>query len=465
MSTEIPLSRTSSPTSPGPAVENLAATDGGAPLDLLGVGIGPFNLGLAALADSVEDLSVACFDERPSFAWHSGMLLEGTTLQVPFLADLVTLVDPTSRWSFLAYLRDRGRLFPFYFAERFHVPRREFDDYCRWVADGLPSCRFGSRVEAIDWDRQGGLFVARVSGPDGEQTVRARNVVLGIGTAPRLPDALAAAKDGDDEDAPVVLHSADYLHQKERLVELDDVTVIGSGQSGAEVFLDLLRAQRPGQRRRWTTRSRALAPMEYSKLGLEQFTPDYTAYFRDLSEDARDRVLPQQGQLYKAISGDTLADIHQELYERTVGGGWPDGASITPNVAVVSAVRRDGGVELTLRENDQERTAVVRTGAVVAATGYASREATCLNGLDARVHRDDAGRYLVDEDHRLVTDDAVAGGLYVQNAEIHTHGVGAPDLGLGAWRSATILNAVAGRPVHPLPDRTAFTSFGLAPVA
>lgn len=436
-----------------------------APLDLLGVGIGPFNLGLAALADDVDGLTVACFDEQPSFCWHSGMLLDGTTLQVPFLADLVTLVDPTSRWSFLAYLRDRGRLFPFYFAERFHVPRREFDDYCRWVADALPSCRFGHRVEAIDWVAAEGLFAARVSGPDGERTVHARNVVLGIGTAPRLPAALAAAAEGDDEEAPVVLHSADYLHHKERLAELDDVTVIGSGQSGAEVFLDLLRAQRPGQRRRWSTRSRALAPMEYSKLGLEQFTPDYTAYFRELPEGTRDRVLPQQGQLYKAISGDTLADIHQELYERTVGGGWPDGATITPNVAVTAARRRDGGVELTLRENDQERTATVRTGAVVAATGYASRQATCLNGLDARVHRDDRGRYRVDEDHRLVTDAEIGGGLYVQNAELHTHGVGAPDLGLGAWRSATILNAVAGRTVHRLPDRTAFTSFGLTPAA
>ncbi|MFG2717896.1 hypothetical protein ACGFW5_06265 [Streptomyces sp. NPDC048416] len=34
-----------------------------------------------------------------------------------------------------------------------------------------------------------------------------------------------------------------------------------------------------------------------------------------------------------------------------------------------------------------------------------------------------------------------------------------PDLGLGAHRAAVILNAVAGRTVHPLPARTAWTSF------
>lgn len=48
----------------------------------------------------------------------------------------------------------------------------------------------------------------------------------------------------------------------------------------------------------------------------------------------------------------------------------------------------------------------------------------------------------------------------MQNGELHTHGVGAPDLGLGAHRSATILNDLAGSSVYPLPRRTAFTSFG-----
>jgi lysine N6-hydroxylase len=50
----------------------------------------------------------------------------------------------------------------------------------------------------------------------------------------------------------------------------------------------------------------------------------------------------------------------------------------------------------------------------------------------------------------------------VQNAEEHTHGVGAPDLGLGAWRSARILNALTGGAAYRLPEATAFTSFGAA---
>ena len=67
--------------------------------DLLGVGIGPFNLSLAALLDPVDGVDAVFFDQADGFAWHPGLLVEGTTTQVPFLADLVTLADPTSRHS------------------------------------------------------------------------------------------------------------------------------------------------------------------------------------------------------------------------------------------------------------------------------------------------------------------------------------------------------------------------------
>ena len=70
-------------------------------------------------------------------------------------------------------------------------------------------------------------------------------------------------------------------------------------------------------------RTPAFAPMEYSKLGLEQFTPDYVRFFRGLDEAVRDRLEPSQWQLYKGISDETIAEIYDELYQRTVGGGWP----------------------------------------------------------------------------------------------------------------------------------------------
>lgn len=421
--------------------------------DLLGIGLGPFGLSLAALADGVDDLDAVFVDQRDAFSWHPGLLLEGATLQVPFLADLVTLVDPTSRWSFLSYLRERGRLFRFYIAERFLVPRREYDAYLRWVAESLPSCRFSSRVESMTWDAA--LAAYRVTVADtatgATSDLLARAVVLGVGTEPVVPEAFRGLGKN-------VVHVADYLDARPLLHEAGTVTVVGSGQSGAEVFLDLLQSQpETGTRLQWLSRTQAFAPMEYSKLGLEHFTPDYTAYFHALPEQTREQLVPAQWQLYKGISAATIADIYDLLYERTVDGR-KVAAELRPGVGVTAA-RAEGDALLLHCEHGQQGSGFeVRTDAVVLATGYAARRPAFLAPLLGRLDLDERGRYQVGLDHRVVTDDGL-GPLFVQNAEAHTHGVGAPDLGLGAWRAGTILSAVTGRDLLPAHEG-AFTSFG-----
>ncbi|QNS06833.1 lysine N(6)-hydroxylase/L-ornithine N(5)-oxygenase family protein [Streptomyces xanthii] len=442
-----------------------------APRDLVGIGIGPFNLSLAALAHPLTELDTVFYEQRPAFHWHPGLLIDGATLQVPFLADLVTLADPASPWSFLNYLKTRERLFPFYFAERFHIQRAEYDAYCRWVSENLPGLHYGHQVDAVRWNAERALFEVDYTQLDAHGEAEAlgrthtRNIALGIGTEPFVPAPLKPLAD-----APTVpvIHSADYLNHRERLLAADHVTVIGSGQSGAEIFLDLLRRRPTGRENlHWLARTQAFAPMEYSKLGLEHFTPDYTRYFHALPEPVRDGLVPAQWQLHKGIDADTIAAIHEELYQRTLHGGWPD-VTLTPGVGVRTAGRlADQRIELHLEHQEQGVRTRLTTDAVVLATGYKERPlGRILSGLDPHIQRDASGRPRIDDQFRLVLDDTVqgAGGrVYVQNAERHTHGVGAPDLGLAAWRSATILNSLTGKDPYPQPRRTAFTTFGLTP--
>ncbi|RDG35458.1 lysine N(6)-hydroxylase/L-ornithine N(5)-oxygenase family protein [Streptomyces corynorhini] len=445
-------------------------TDLDQPHDLVGVGIGPFNLSLAALADGVHrpeaPLDAVFYDQNPAFHWHPGLLIDGATLQVPFLADLVTLADPASRWSFLNYLKTRERLFPFYFSERFHIQRAEYDAYCRWVSEQLPTLHFGHQIDAVRWNPERDLFEVDFTqlAPDGEAEALGRaytrNIALGIGTEPYIPDPLKPLTDAPT--VPVV-HAADYLQHRARILDARHITVIGSGQSGAEIFLDLLRARPAGAEKiHWLARTEAFAPMEYSKLGLEHFTPDYTRYFHALPEHVRDDLVPRQWQLHKGIGPETIAAIHDELYRRTLHGGWPD-AVLTPGVSVRTAGRvATTQIEIHLEHTRQATRSRLTTDAVVLATGYRERPLDrILAGLDPYMRRDSSTRPRIDQHHRLLLDPSVTGSVYVQNAERHTHGVGAPDLGLAAWRSAGILNHLTGTEPYPLPRRTAFTSFGL----
>ncbi|MEU8467589.1 SidA/IucD/PvdA family monooxygenase [Streptomyces sp. NPDC029006] len=440
--------------------------DPASPRDLVGIGIGPCNLSLAALAQPLAELDAVFYEQRPGFDWHPGLLIDGATVQVPFLADLVTLADPTSPWSFLNYLKSRERLFPFYFTERFHIQRTEYDAYCRWVARQLPGLHFRHQVDAVRWNPERDVFEVDHTQLDADGEAEAlgrthtRNIVLGIGTAPYVPDPLRPLV---ETPGLPVLHAADYLDHRDTLLAAGHVTVVGSGQSGAEVFLDLLR-HRPAGREglHWLGRTEAFAPMEYSKLGLEHFTPDYTRYFHALAEPVRDRLVAAQWQLYKGIDAGTVAAIHDELYRRCPDGGWPD-AVLTPGVRVRTAGRiATTQVELHLEHLQQGSRSRLTTDAVVLATGYRERPlGRILAGLDPYIRRDSGGRPRIDEEFRLVLDPSVTGSVHVQNAELHTHGVGAPDLGLAAWRSATILNSLTGKEAYPLPARTAFTSFGL----
>lgn len=432
--------------------------------DLVGVGIGPFNLSLAALAEPHAQPTCLFLDENAEFSWHPGMMVDGARLQMPFLADLVSLVDPTSPQGYLAWLRDQDRLFGFYFGEAWHVPRIEYEAYCRDMAGRLDSCRFSCRVTSVRHtslaDGRDGFAVTYESA-DGPRVVLAANIVLGIGTEPVVPAALRSLC---EESGALVAHSAQYLNRVDWIRAADDVTVLGSGQSGAEIVLDLLRDWHlPGRRLRWLTRSAAFEPVEYSKIGIEHLTPDYADYFHALSESARDQLVGRQAQLYEAASYGTLAEIRAELDRRA----FPDGPAST-GVTLLPGIEAIGGRLLELRDGEEldldfvharsQTLCRVRTQRLILATGYAQRPPRVLNPIDGLIPRDSHGRPVIGRDHRIELTGSTA-GLYVQNAELHSHGVGAPDLGLGAYRAASILNSVAGRELYRLPHRTAHTSF------
>jgi len=431
------------------------STSSPSPLDLIGIGVGPFNLGLACLLEPVPSVSARFFETRSRFDWHAGLLMEDCTLQVPFMADLVTMVDPRSRYTYLNYLHQQGRLYQFYFYEDFHTPRADYNRYCRWASEQLDCLEFSSKVVAVE--KQGPLFRVSVKNTStAEVTVHlARNIVLGVGTTPSWPTA-----GSDFQHDPHCVHSAGYLFAKERLQRHRRITVVGGGQSAAEVFLDLLDDQASrGYELYWLSRSSGFFPMEYSKLGLEHFSPDYTDHFHRLPQPRRDAIRAGQGHWYKGISFHTIKDIYDRLYKRSIDGA--------PRVVLqarseLEQMEKHGeDFRLRFRHLDEGESFDVCSGAVVMATGHRYSFPDCLGKLRDAIRSDTLGRPEIRRDYSLRTE-GLAGQIYVQNGEMHSHGIGAQDLGLGPHRSATIINSLLGREQYPLAMKNVFQSFGIA---
>jgi lysine N6-hydroxylase len=417
--------------------------------DFAAIGLGPFNLGLACLTDPIDGLDGVFLEREPDFDWHPGMLLDAARLQTPFLADLVTLADPTSPFSFLSYLKDAGRLYSFYIRESFFPLRGEYVDYCRWAARRLDTIRFGRHVTSVDYD--GDAYVIRAETGHGRETYRARRLVLGTGTPPYVP---AACRDlGGD-----AIHSSRYLERKAALQRKDSITVVGSGQSAAEIYLDLLGdIDEHDYELTWLTRSPRFFPLEYTKLTLELTSPEYIDYFHALPAAGRDRLGATQKPLYKGINAELINEIFDLLYRKNLRRPCP--TRLLTNTAL-RAARYDAGTDtytLGLRQEEQGRDFTHTTQGLVLATGYRYREPDFLAPIAGRLARDERDRLAVGRDYRV---DAAGPPVYVQNAELHTHGFSAPDLGMAAYRNSCIIRDLLGREHYPVERSIAFQEFG-----
>ncbi len=58
--------------------------------------------------------------------------------------------------------------------------------------------------------------------------------------------------------------------------------------------------------------------------------------------------------------------------------------------------------------------------------------------------------------------DVTGQGIYVQNAELHTHGFVTPDLGMAAYRNSYLIREMLGREPYPVEKAIAFQEFGLS---
>lgn len=417
--------------------------------DIAGVGIGPFNLGLAALAEPTG-LRTIFFDQSPGFSWHPGIMLDFATLQVPFYADLVTGADPTSKYSYFSYLNATGRMHRFGILEDNYLRRSEYNSYCRWTARQLPGLLFRHMVTAVSYEEISGCYHITVDSPAGTAIFLARHLVLGTGSVPCRPDFVGKAA------TPGIFHSADYLSHREKVLAGGKVAIIGSGQSAAEIFYDLLlNGKWKIPTLDWLSRAPRLYPMDTSKFSLEMASPDYIDYFHSLEPGQQEKTLREQDMLYKGINQELLAAIYGELYHNY--GDCPS-VLIATNSNLTDISKTGNGFVLSMLQMEQDRRYTRYADHVILATGYTRPVPGFIEGISCRVRWRADSIYEVARNYSI---DITGNQVFVQNAEIHTHGFNAPDLGMGPYRNAVILNTILSYERYKVEKGVPFQTFGV----
>ncbi|MBR8343534.1 SidA/IucD/PvdA family monooxygenase [Burkholderia ambifaria] len=400
-------------------------------VELVGIGVGPSNLSLACLLHP-RGMQHLFFEKRPTFAWHEGMQIPGACLQVSFIKDLVTLAEPTNPFSFLSFLHENRRLYHFLNAQFDAVSRREFSDYFTWAARKNPSIKFGEEVLRISYR---GQFVVETT----RRTVQTRSIAIGVGKAPYVPE-FARGPFG-----PTQFHSANYIEHANSLGGRH-VTVVGSGQSGAEIVDDLLSRDENSAPAHvtWVSRRSCFGPLDDAPFTNDLFMPDHQQYFAYLPETQRRQFLKENVLASDGITMRTLRSIYQKLYirrfvERPVGMT----ASLLPNRTVVRVERNAADWQLAFKHGDSGQTETVRSDVIIWATGYRNASTSFMKELAPRMEME-GEEFRVDESFAAVWDGPPDRPIFVLNGSPTQKGLADPNLSLLAWRSARIVERLSG---------------------
>ncbi|ODV90027.1 hypothetical protein CANCADRAFT_99623 [Tortispora caseinolytica NRRL Y-17796] len=344
-------------------------------LDLVGVGFGPAGLAIAIYLTETNPKSlrhVEFVEAQDTFCWHSGMLIPSAKMQISFLKDFATLRDPKSSFTFLNYLFENQKLVPFINLSTFLPYRVEYEDYMRWCASRVkPKINYGQKcnkvVPILENGSLTGFRVHSYSKEGESQDKAARNIALSVGGEPSFPKCLQNLRSSSRS----ILHSSEYMysleHIDDRLSGCGSVAVIGSGQSAAEIFMDLLK-RFPNVKVDLIIRGYALRPSDDSPFVNEIFDPESTTVFYNQDQKTRDYLIESlRSTNYSVVRPHLIDEIYEHLYQQKLPGEANRGRVL--NLSEVSGARLAGD-DVTLSLKSIESSDEHRYNVVVCATGY-----------------------------------------------------------------------------------------------
>ncbi|MFE2044760.1 lysine N(6)-hydroxylase/L-ornithine N(5)-oxygenase family protein [Streptomyces sp. NPDC059477] len=421
--------------------------------DVLGIGFGPSNLALAIAlqeppaSSGTDPLRVGFLEKQPRFGWHRGMLIDDATMQVSFLKDLVTMRDPTSDFSFLCYLRDRGRLADFLNLKTLFPLRIEFHDYFEWAAARVAGLvEYSAEVVSVQPVTEDGVVrffdvTSRDPREPGGLTVRrTRGICVATGLEPHLPpDAVRSER---------VWHTSELLPRVDELkgsgTPVRRAVVLGAGQSAAEA-VDYLHRNFPDAEICSVFAKYGYTPADDSPFANRIFDPEAVDLFYEAPREVKRSLHDyHRSTNYSVVDMDLIEALSRQMYQEQVQGQRRLRMMNVSRLREVAAGSQD--VKLTVEFLPTGEREVLDADLLVYATGYQPQGiADRLGEIGKLCLRDDEDALRVGRDHRVETLPTVSADIYLQGGTEHTHGLTSTLLSTTAVRAGEIRASVLTR--------------------
>lgn len=407
---------------------------------LIGIGFGPSNIALAIALQELETggrpFHAVFIEKQPGFSWHKDMLLDHTHMQISFMKDLATLRNPTSRFTFINYLHEKGRLPDFINLKTFFPSRIEFNDYLAWAAAQFDDrCAYGEEViEVLPEKRDGRVGLLRVRSRDAAGVVQERlgeNLVVSVGAGAHIPEHFAPLRN----DARI-FHSSSYLRRIAEHRAPRRIAVIGAGQSAAEIFMDL-HGRFGDARIDLIMRARSIRPSDDSPFVNEIFNADFVDHVYSRPQDERGALLREFWHTnYACPDLGLIESIFKVFYDQKVSGDLRH--RFLRRHEVRSAQAGPDGIALSLHDMNRARDCQADYDIVVLATGYErEHHKTLLAPLAPYL-----GDLTVDRNYQVNTTPGFLPRIFLQGACEASHGLSDTLLSVTAVRTGEIGGAL-----------------------
>jgi len=426
-----------------------------ATMNSIGVGFGPSNIALAIALEERGMTGKASghvfFDSRTAPDWHPGLMYEEATMQISFLKDLITMVNPQSRYTFLNYIHASGRMHEFINLRTFHPRRTEFESYVKWCAEQLtPFAEFNSRISDVRLSKpeapaKSDLTVSVTSQVTGKvQHLRTKSLVIADGGMPTWPLSKPQSA------YMTVFHSGDTLHRLATL-GLDKNSehqfhIVGSGQSAADTFAYLATTY-PNSKIVMSHRSYAMRPEDDSHFVNELFMPHAVDEIFGLAPNFRKKVIKDYWHVtHNGVTIDLLPKLYEMVYYDRANG--QNRFTFNKFSEITDAVEQNGHGVAHMRRINDDTNFEVAADVTILSTGY---DRPCPHPLLHRLSEyleisEDGANYEMDRDYKILAPSTSGFEIYLQGYSENTHGFSEALLSLMPERASEIAHGILRRP-------------------